>query len=127
MNVERMWVAILALTSFLSGSAGGVLYSLHMNPQEQPGPFAAYEERLVQTFDLDEERASWLHGILERYDEEIEELKARHVRDLEPELVALGDTCRKRIRGWVVPPDRLAEFDRLAHGTAPLPSSTRTE
>jgi len=126
MSVERMWVTILALTSFLSGSAGGFLYALHVNPQERPGPFAAYEERLVQTFDLDEERALWLHGILGRYDEEIEVLKARHVRDLDPELVALGETCRKRIRSWVVPLDRQAEFDRPAHGNAPPPFSTQT-
>ena len=127
MSVERLWVTILALTSFLSGAAGGLLYSLHANPQERPGPFAAYEERMVQTFDLDEERALWLHGILGRYDDEIEELEARHVRDLEPELVALGETCRKRIRSWVVPVDRQAEFDRLAHGNAPQPLPTRTE
>ena len=123
MSIERLWVTILALTSFLAGSAGGLLYSLHLNPREQPGPFAAYEARMVETFELDDERALWLRGILDRYDEEIEELKARHARDLEPELVALGETCRKRIRSWVVPRERRAEFDRLAHGVGPLSPS----
>ena len=121
MSVERVWIAILALTSFLSGSAGGFLYSLHQNPEERPGAYSAYEERLVSTFQIDEERALWLRGILDRYDEEIEDLKARHVRDLEPELVALGETCRKRIRSWVIPTDRLDEFDRLARGTGQFP------
>lgn len=122
MSLERVWILILTTTSFLSGLAGGILFSIYRIPAERPGPFPAYEARLVQTYDLDEEHARWLHGILARFDADIDELKARHVHELEPELIKAGETCAERIRRWVIPPDRRNEFDRMARGTSPAAS-----
>jgi hypothetical protein len=118
MSSERFWVLMLALTSGLAGFAGGVLLSFWMHPRAQPqaNAFAAYEARMVETFDLDEERASLLHLALASYEKDVEALKARYLRELEPELAELGRTCRERIRDHVIPDDGRPEFDRLAAG-----------
>ena len=123
MSSERLWVAILTATAFLAGLAGGVLVGLRLDPLETPGPFAEYRERLVDVFDLDQERDGRLRQILSSYDSEIEALKERHVRDLEPQLIVAGETCRQRIRRFVIPRERHGEFDRQAGGVAPLAAS----
>lgn len=116
MSSERFWIVVLALTSFLVGLAAGFLVSLRRHPLVEPSPFAAYEARLVERFELDEERTRWLRRILASYDEDLEALKARHVRDMEDEFVEVGLACRDRIRRWVIPEERRQEFDRLAAG-----------
>ena len=123
MSSERFWIAILAATAFLAGGAGGVLFGLRLDPREAPGPFAEYRQRLVSTYDLDPERAGRLRQILAAYDEEIEALKARHVHELEPELVDAGETCRQRIRRFVIPSTRHADFDAHAAGVEPPAAS----
>ena len=118
MRSERFWVLMLALTCALAGFAGGVLLSFRLHPGTQPGAgtFAGYEARMTQAFDLDEERASLLHLALASYEEDVEALKERYLRELEPELAELGRTCRERIRDHVIPDEQRPEFDRLAAG-----------
>jgi len=122
MSSERLWILVLAAVSFLAGAAGGILYAVQLDPPRSSGPFAAYEEAFAEVFDLDRRRARDLHAVLDRYHGDLEELKARAVRDLEPELVQLGHTCRERIRKYVLAPDELDEFDRLCGGLVPLSS-----
>ncbi len=127
MSSERFWIVLLAGTSFLAGLAGGVLlsFSLRLSPEPEPVRFAAYEARMVGTFQLDEKRERLLHLALASYDEEVEGLKARTLRELEPELAELGRTCRERIRHYVIPVERRVEFDRRAAGGSPEPTTPR--
>ncbi len=116
MRSERLWVLILAATAFCAGIAGGVLLSLHWRAEREPGRFQNYEQRMVETFGLDEEHARYLRYILESYDDEIEALKERSVAALDPELVKQGLRHRELIRTWVVPEHRRQEFDLWVGG-----------
>ena len=125
MSSERFWVLMLAVTCALAGLAGGFLLSFRLHPRAQPqaSTFAAYEARMKETFDLDGERASLLHLALASYEEDVEALKERYLRELEPELAELGRTCRERIRNHVIPDDKRPEFDRLAAGLSAGPET----
>ena len=68
-----------------------------------------------------------VHQILKSTKEDLEDLKARHVRGLEPELVKLGETCRARLRRWVVPEENRADFDRQVDGVELLSLPTDRE
>ena len=122
MHSERLWIAVLAATFFLAGGAGGILFALRLDATESSGPFAAYHARLVRAYDLDEVGAKHLERVLAEYDREIEALRSRHIQSLEPELVQAGRTCRRRIR-YIIPPDRLPEFDRLTGVSTVSPAS----
>ena len=111
---ERLWVLVLAATTFLAGAAGGVLFGVGLHEDEPAGPLAAYRVRMAETFSLDEVGVDRLEEILAVYDQEIEALKARQLRALEPELIVAGETARERIRRYVIPADRLDDFDRWA-------------
>jgi hypothetical protein len=58
MSSERFWVLLLTLTAFGAGVAAGVLLTLRRMPVPDTRPFAAYEARLTETFDLDERRVA---------------------------------------------------------------------
>jgi len=113
----RLWIALLAAMCVLSGFAGGLLVArrLELRPAERP-VFADYEELLVRTFELEPERERALRVILERYHSELLALQARQVAELQPELARLGLNYRDWIRDRVLPPERRADFDRLAAG-----------
>jgi hypothetical protein len=125
MSSERLWILVLVVVSALSGLAGGVLLAPSMQAAEpERGPFADYEALLADTFELDAPRRRYLRAFLERYHHDVEELKSRRTSEIEPELIELGLTCSDRIRKYVLPPERQAEFDRLvAGGTLPDPGS----
>ena len=116
MNSERLWILILAATAFCAGLAGGVLITFGRHPAQEPGPFHAYEQRLIETFELDPERTRNLRYILESYHDEIETLKEKSVAALEPELVKQGLRHRELIRTWVVPEHRRQEYDLWVGG-----------
>ena len=88
-----------------------------------PRPYAAYEELLVERFEITEDRARALRAILELYHRDLEELKSRHMNELEPDLLRAGTTCRDRIQRYV-----LTESQRSALADAgfegPIPPST---
>lgn len=116
MKSERLWIVILALTAFCAGLAAGVLLGLRQRPAIEPGPFAAYEARMRETFDLDDERMRHLRAILESYEDEIESLKESKIAELEDKLETEGIEHRELVRTWVVPEHRRQEFDLWVGG-----------
>ena len=118
MSSERLWIALLAAVSFLAGGAGGMLVGLDM-PRPAPGPFAAFEEHLATTFELDARARRNLRQALIEYHEEEDRLKAKGVAVLDEELVASGRLCADRIREWVIPRTRREDFDRMVLGEWP--------
>ena len=121
MSSTRLWILLLALTSFLAGSAGGLLAGMRLaRPAPERGAFSDYAALLVERFDLERDRERRLKAVLELYHRDREELKSRHVAEAEPELIRLGETCRQLIRDYVLPPEHQAVFDaeadRLSRG-----------
>ena len=114
MNSVRLWILLLALTSFLAGSAGGLLAGSRLaSPIPDRGAFADYSALLVESYDLPPDRARRLRAVLDLYHNDLEELKSRHIGEAEPELIRLGETCRQRIRDYVLTNDaHRAAFDR---------------
>jgi len=113
---ERFWIVVLALTAFAAGIAAGVLVAQRQRPVQEPGPFQAYEARMVDTFDLDDERIRNLRYILQDYQEKIESLKERNLESLDGELTRLGRSHRELVRTWVVPERHRQQFDLWAGG-----------
>ena len=112
MSSVRLWILILALTSFLAGTAGGVLGARRLTPPApERGPFADYAELLVEAHDLPRDRARNLRVILALYHDDLEELKSRQVESLEPEIVRAGLTCRRRISEFVLTEAQRTRFD----------------
>jgi hypothetical protein len=116
MRSEVFWVVVFGLTSFCAGLAGGVLLSFRRHPAREAGPFPTYEERMVETFDLDEERVRNLRYILQDYQEKIDALKERNIAELDPDLVRIGHDHRDLVRRWVIPEHRRQEFDLWVRG-----------
>ncbi len=127
MKSERAWVMVLALTTFCAGLAAGVLLSFGRTPVQLALPFAGYESRLTEAFDLDQERVQNLRYILQDYEDQIDALKERNIASLDPELVKIGLDHRELIRTWVVPPHHRQEFDLWVGGLPVLPSGERPE
>jgi len=112
MNSERLWVVVLAVTSFLAGAAASLFLTLRRNPVQEYGPHAAYEAQLVETYGIEAEERRKLRQILDVYHEEIEVLKARQLEEYDAEKAKAGEDCFQRIHDWVIPADRLAQFRR---------------
>jgi hypothetical protein len=123
MRSERFWVLVLAFTTFCVGLAAGVLLSFRRERDERP--FAAYEQRMVEAFDLDEERVRNLRWILRDYQEKIEVLKESNIAALDGELVKIGRDHRDLIRSKVVPEHHRQQFDLWVDGLPVLPASSR--
>ncbi len=119
MNSVRLWILLLAVVSFLAGGAGGFLFGLEM-PRSDPVPFAAFAEPFADEFDLDSRERRILRMAMREYDLGLDELKSRIVADeLAEDLIRLGLECRAHIRDYVLPPDRLEEFDTRVAGLFP--------
>ncbi|MAB79374.1 MAG: hypothetical protein CMJ89_08470 [Planctomycetes bacterium] len=116
MSSERTWIIILSITCFFAGLAGGVVFAAGRFPQEELGPFAQYEKRMVDYFDLDEDRQRHLRYILEGFKEEIERLKEHNIHRLEDRLVNEGKKRHDLIGDWVIPENRREEFNRCSLG-----------
>lgn len=121
MKSERLWVMVLALTTFFAGLAAGVLLSFHRDREERP--MSAYEQRMIEAFDLDEERVRNLRWILRDYQEKIETLKEGNIAALDGELVKIGRNHRELIRTKVVPEHHRQQFDLWVGGLPVLPSN----
>jgi hypothetical protein len=123
MSSTRLWILVLALTSFLAGSAAGLILGTRLAPPAaERGPFADYAALLVARYDLEPDRTLRLRAVLELYHRDLEELKARHVTEAEPDLIRLGEACRQRIRDYVLPPEHQAAFG--AEATPPKPDDS---
>jgi hypothetical protein len=117
----RLWIAILALVAFVAGGATGWLLAAGGNrPQASRGPFSDYQEKFVETFQLDDERAQLLRVVLASYAKDIAEIKDRHMAEItsgmEPELAERGRYYRDLIHDKVLPEKERAQFDALALG-----------
>jgi len=116
----RLWIALLALMSFLVGVASSVLHRRLTERPAESGPFGAYADRLVEQFDLSTERAHHLRVVLRDYAMELERVRdARQLEfyaSLEQDLRPLGAEYNRIIRDVVLPPEQRPEFDRLAAG-----------
>lgn len=127
MSSERFWVLVLAVTAFAAGLAAGVLVAVRRMPAADTRPFAAYEARMTDAFDLDEKRVANLRWILASYHDEIEALKERRVTELDHELVEIGRDHRALIRTQVVPEHHRQEFDLWAGGLPVLTAGVKPE
>jgi len=132
MTSERFWVLVLAITTFGAGLAAGVLLAAtgrvpSLRSEEVARPFGAYEQRMTEAFDLDEEQVRNLRWILRDYQEKIEVLKESNVAALDGELVKIGREHRELIRAKVVPEHHRQQFDLWVGGLPVLPSSSRPQ
>ncbi len=120
----RFWVLVLVFTSFAIGLASGAgVAVLLQKPTPDAGPFADYERRLVERFHLPPERARLLRVVLVSYNQEIEEIKDRHMADytsaMEPELIKKGREYRDLILNRVIPQSQRPELEQIALGVIP--------
>ena len=127
MNSERLWLALLVVVVFCAGIAAGLLLSFRLHPTHAADPFRAYEERMSETFDLDQGRRENLRWILDAYQEKVEALKERNLAGLDAELVQIGRDHRDLIRSKVVPERHLQEFDLWVGGLPVLTPSAKLQ
>lgn len=128
MNPLRAWICVLAGTAFCAGLAGGLYWG---ERRAAAGEFSgshseAYRRMFEDEFDLSPQRRRLFEELLERYDEELEEIRqralAQSVSRLEDDLAALGVRYRDAIRNYVLPDDQQQHFDRLVAQTTPPPA-----
>lgn len=129
MNALRLWIAVLAGTAFCAGLAGGLYWGERRALASEVGGSHSdvYRRMFEAEFDLAPERRRLFEELLERYDEEVEEIRqralARSVSALEDDLAALGVRYRDAIRNRVLPDEGQQEhFDRLVAQTTPPPA-----
>jgi hypothetical protein len=118
----RLWAVILAIVAFLAGGGTGWLLAASANrPVRARGPFSDYEQKLVDTFRLSDERTALLRVVLASYEKDIGEIKDRHMAEvtsgMEAELAERGRYYRDLIHDKVLPETKRSEFDALAIGT----------
>lgn len=131
MTSLRLWILVLAVTAFAAGLGAGVLAGEARAARRAPAarlgaPGADYMALLDEAFHLSPERADLCAQLLERYAEEVEEIRQRalsqSIASVEGELARVGLRYRDAIRNHVLPPDQRPRFDELAvRGAAPLP------
>ena len=128
MNPLRVWICVLAGTAFCAGLAGGLYWGeRRAAASELTGSHSeVYRRMFEEEFALSAERRRLFEQLLERYDEEVEEVRqralARSVSQLEGDLAALGVRYRDAIRNHVLPSDQQQHFDRLVAQTTPPPT-----
>lgn len=119
MNNVRLWVVLLGLTCFLAGLSCGLFVSWRgREPQRSSEPFADTREAFTARFALDERRTALFQELLRAYHDDLERARAgvlaRSRTELEPALEQIALRYQSAIRDHVLPPERRAEFDRLA-------------
>lgn len=133
MKSLRLWISLLALTSFLVGIATGSFLGVRTPKATittEARPFTDYEQLLADRFRLAPERVDELRHLLANYHTEIERTKDVHMADymtsMEPELSELARKYRGFIRDHVLPEDGRAAFDQLLLGV-PVESNSPQE
>ena len=120
MKNVRLWIALLALMSFLAGLNAGL--SIDAKPRRvvapSSGPFDEYQADFTRRFQLDQARQRLFAELLRNYAKEIEDARTALLRRNQPELdqtlSEIGHRYRGYIRDHVLPPSQRAEFDALA-------------
>lgn len=116
----RLWIAVLFATAFGAGLATGAFLVPRASPValEAGSGFEDYARLLSERFELSDKRRQLLSVVLEEYQSDLGELRARHAarlaKDMEPELRELGLRYRTIVRDKVLPVSGRDEFDRLA-------------
>jgi hypothetical protein len=115
----RLWIVLLAMTSFLGGLASGLLAGeLRHRGLPARGGFDDYRELLAEGLALDPQRERLLRELLRNYDKDVQRVRDRHSTEIlaaaEPELRELGERYRNLIRNRLLDPERREAFDRLA-------------
>ena len=126
MSSERLWISLLVLVAFAAGLAGGILLRSESTAQAGQHPFGPYLKRLVTEFELNAAQERDLGIALAEYGEKIDQLRDDSLSNKQLELIAAGEDCFSKIREYIIPIDRRAEFDRLLGGP-PGASSTETK
>lgn len=121
MNSVRLWITVLALVSFLAGSAAGKILTERSAARDaERGALADYEELLVARFELSPQRRRLLRVLLDHYDQEVTRIQNDHLSSyrsaIEPDLRRLGVEYNQYIRDKVLPPGERPAFDALARG-----------
>lgn len=121
MTSPRLWITVLALVSFLAGSAAGRILTERSTARDADrGAFADYEELLSAEFQLSPERRRLLKVLLEHYDQEKTRISNEHLSTYQsaiaPDLERLGVEYGQYIRDKVLPPEQRPDFDALARG-----------
>ncbi|MAF64952.1 MAG: hypothetical protein CMJ84_04740 [Planctomycetes bacterium] len=127
MNSVRLWVLLLAGTSFLGGLAAGTLMAERARVQQHvTEAFPDYRGLLVRHFDLAPERERELRNILTLYQDSLTEISDRHMAELmsgmEPELSQKGRHFRGLIRNHLLEEEDRPTFDRLCASSATFPT-----
>lgn len=125
MHSVRLWVVLLALTSFLGGLTAGMTVARPAPAAPQiDEPFGDYRLAFRQQFELDPERDRLFGELLRNYQSDLDASRERVLAasraQLEPELAQLGLRYRGLIRDHVLPPHRRAEFDQLTRQWNPI-------
>jgi hypothetical protein len=116
----RLWIIVLAATAFGAGLAAGAFLVARPAPTTAASNdgFEDYARLMVERFQLSDKRRELLSVVLEEYQADLDELRARHAarlaQDMEPELRELGLRYRAIVRDKVLPVSGREEFDRLA-------------
>lgn len=128
MKLLRLWIVLLAGTSFLAGLATSRL--MDSQPPQAPAKFESFAARFCTEFgiDPDSERARHMRVILQNYEEDRLRVERRHLSvyraAMDDELVVLGQQYEARIRDKVVPPEQRDLYDSLA-GESPAALANR--
>jgi len=117
MNDARLWIVLVAIVSFLAGSAAGIL-TARVRATPPAAGWPAYAEWIGSEFELDPERRQALRVLLDQYATELESRRRAHAArihaELEPELHELAVRYEAYIRDHVLPPSQRARFDALS-------------
>jgi len=113
LSSERFWISLLVLVTFAAGLAAGNLMGRASMQPSTGDPFGPYLGRLADEFELNEGQRRDLRFALAEYGEQIERLRNESMDSQELALIAAGEDCFFKIREYIIPIDRRAEFDRL--------------
>jgi hypothetical protein len=104
----------LTLVSGLAGFAGGLLAArVWAGPGEPSGAFAHFRSAFAREFDLGPDRRRALASVLDAYQAHLEQLQARGLAALEPELARLQQQLSELLRNKVLPEASRERYDGL--------------
>ena len=116
MKHVRLWIILLAVVSFVAGTATGHIVSERTHQPRFEPELAAFERHFVETFELSDARAEHLRTVLSHYEREVARVKDEHLASyhsaIEPQLRELGNEYNRYLRDKVLPADQRTEFDR---------------
>ncbi|HPF13710.1 MAG: hypothetical protein H6829_06575 [Planctomycetes bacterium] len=117
---QRVWILVLAGSSFLAGMAVSSLWQGGGHSDE--APYEAFADRFERQFQLSPERSRFLRELLYFHHIAVQRIEDRHRSALDTslgqELDAEAQRFRALIRDNVLSPDQRESYDRLLAGTS---------